>query len=161
MEMRQMKGMEIARMGKIQKMKEGYRVPSQTEKGGFYQVSEEDFTCTCPDSQKRKQTCKHAFALRYYLKTEWDTPQGTIVKEKRLTYPQAWKAYTKAQTSEVKMFDELLSDLVESIEEPEQGMGRPRVPLKVGPSAQSKRSIHSYPAAALIPFTRTRRVRSR
>lgn len=131
MEMRQMKGMEIARMGKIQKMKEGYRVPSQTEKGGFYQVSDEDFTCTCPDSQKRKQTCKHAFALRYYLKTEWDTPQGTVVKEKRLTYPQAWGAYRKAQTSEVKMFDELLSDLVESIDEPEQGMGRPRVPLKV------------------------------
>jgi transposase len=48
----------------------------------------------------------------------------------KLTYPQQWSAYNEAQTSEVRLFDELLRDLVEGIEEPEQHMGRPRLPLK-------------------------------
>ncbi len=132
MEMRQIRGMEIARQKTkmIRPVKDGgWLVQSQSDKDRAYRVNEE-FDCDCPDSQGRKITCKHAFAVRYFLKTEWDTPNGKVVKEKRLSYPQAWKAYTKAQTSEVKMFDELLSDLVESIEEPEQDMGRPRVPLK-------------------------------
>ena len=129
MEMRQIRGLEIARQKQIKPMKDGgWRVPSQSQEG-FYRVSE-DFNCTCPDSQMHKITCKHAYAVRYYLKTEIDTPQGKVVKEKRLSAPQAWGAYRRAQTSEVKMFDELLSDLVESIEEPAQDMGRPRVPLK-------------------------------
>jgi transposase len=132
MEMRQIRGLEIARQqGKqIKPMTNGngWRVPSQSG-DGFYRV-DEDFVCTCPDSQKRKCTCKHAYAVRYYLKTEIDTPQGKVVKEKRLYRPQAWREYTKAQTNEVKMFDDLLSDLVESIEEPAQDRGRPRVPLK-------------------------------
>lgn len=130
MEMRQIRGMEIARLKQIKPMKNGgWRVPSQSDKDGFYCVSE-DFVCTCPDSQKRRCTCKHAYAVRYYLKTEWDTPQGKVTKEKRISKPQAWAAYRKSQTNEVKMFDELLSDLVESIEEPAQDMGRPRIPLK-------------------------------
>jgi len=131
MEMRQIRGMQIARAKTkmIRQVKDGWLVQSQSDKGTAYRVNEE-FSCTCPDSQMHKTTCKHAYAVRYYLKTEIDTPQGKVIKEKRLTYPQAWSAYRKAQTSEVKMFDELLSDLVESIDEPAQDMGRPRVPLK-------------------------------
>ncbi|MFA5929548.1 MAG: transposase [Candidatus Micrarchaeia archaeon] len=129
MEMRQIRGMEIARQKQVQKQKDGgYRVHSQSG-DGFYHVSE-DFNCTCPDAQFHNRTCKHAFAVRYYLKTEIDTPNGKVVKEKRISKPQAWAAYRQSQTNEVKMFDELLSDLVESIEEPAQDMGRPRVPLK-------------------------------
>jgi len=42
----------------------------------------------------------------------------------------AWKSYTAAQNDEVRLFDKLLADLVESVKEPEQGIGRSRVPLK-------------------------------
>ncbi len=131
MEMRQIRGLQIARAKTkmIKQVKDGWLVQSQTDRATSYKVDEE-FACTCPDSQMHKTTCKHAFAVRYYIKTETDTPQGTIVNEKRISKPQAWAAYRKAQTSEVKMFDELLSDLVAGIEEPQQDMGRPRVPLK-------------------------------
>ncbi|MCG8670884.1 MAG: transposase, partial [Pseudomonadales bacterium] len=90
----------------------------------------EDFNCTCPDAQFHQKTCKHAYAARYYLKAEWDTPEGTIVQEKRISRPQAWAAYRQAQTSELRRFDELLADLVQGVQEPPQGMGRPRVPLR-------------------------------
>jgi len=132
MEMRQIRGMQIARAKTkmIKPVKDGgWLVQSQTDKDRIYKVDEE-FMCDCPDSQMHKTTCKHAYAVRYYIKTETDTPQGVMVKEKRISKPQAWAAYRKSQTNEVKMFDELLSDLVENIEEPAQDMGRPRVPLK-------------------------------
>lgn len=40
------------------------------------------------------------------------------------------EAYNAAQTFEIKLFDELLKDLVNSVEQPEQIMGRPRLELK-------------------------------
>lgn len=108
--------------------KDGWIVPSQSSSKRYF-VSE-DFVCDCPDSESRKVTCKHAYAARYYLQIEQDTPEGTQTTKVRLTYPQAWKAYNEAQTNEVRLFDELLKDLVEDIEEPEQkGRGRPRLPL--------------------------------
>jgi transposase len=96
---------------------------------GDYRVDEE-FICNCPDSQKRKETCKHAYAVRYYLKTEIHTPQGVKVVEKRLSAPQVWAAYDAGQTQEIKLFDELLKDLVAGIDEPAQAFGRPRLSLR-------------------------------
>ena len=58
-----------------------------------------------------------------------DTPQGTVTEKVRLTYSQAWSAYNAAQTEEIKIFDALLKDLVKAIPEPEQKMGRPRLPM--------------------------------
>ena len=46
-----------------------------------------------------------------------------------LTYAQAWNAYNEAQKAEVRLFDELLKDLVKTIPEPEQTIGRPRLSL--------------------------------
>ena len=118
MDMRQLRGMEIVKeKGKyIKKINDGWLVPSQTTEEA-YKVSE-DFTCTCPDSQKRSSTCKHAFAVRYYLEVEKDTPQGVKTEKVRLTYKQAWAAYDAAQTNELNLFDELLKDLVQSVDEP-------------------------------------------
>ena len=39
-------------------------------------------------------------------------------------------SYNAAQKAEVKLFDELLKDLVKAIPEPKQTMGRPRLPLR-------------------------------
>lgn len=128
---RQQRGYQIFQTKTIKKhpKKQGWIVPSQTNFGKRYFVDEE-FVCNCADSQTRHTTCKHAYAARYYLQIEQDTPEGTETTKVRLTHPQAWRAYTEAQTSEVRLFDELLRDLVSGIEEPLQiGPGRPKIPL--------------------------------
>jgi transposase len=107
---------------------DGWIVPSQTS-NRKYHVTEE-FVCDCPDSEYRKATCKHAFAARYYLQIEKDTPLGTETEKVKLTHKQAWKAYNEAQTNEIRLFDELLKDLVDGVEEPPQQMGRPRLSLR-------------------------------
>lgn len=63
--------------------------------------------------------CKHIMATRYYLQVEKDTPTGTVTEKVHLTYTQAWNAYTEVQKAEVKLFDELLKDLVQCIPEQE------------------------------------------
>lgn len=126
--MRQIKGLEIARKHDIKPTKDGWLVKSQSSED-CYKVTE-DFVCTCPDSQKRNTTCKHSFAVRYYLQVEKDSPEGVKIEKVRLTYPQAWKAYDAAQTNEINLFDDLLKDLVQSIEEPAYSFGRPTMSKK-------------------------------
>jgi len=48
----------------------------------------------------------------------------------KTSYPQDWPAYNEAQKEEVRLFDVLLRDIVEAIHEPDQKMGRPRLPLR-------------------------------
>lgn len=131
MDRRQMKGKLIAQQSVIRETKGGWTVRSQSK--DHYYLVDEEFNCNCPDSQYHKTTCKHAFAVRYYLKTVVETQKGQIITEKPITYSQMWKEYTKAQTSEVNMFDKLLSDLVQNIEEPAQDRGRPRLSLSLFP----------------------------
>jgi len=108
-----------------------FKVKSQSG-SGYYEVKETQYgmTCTCKDFQNRGGKCKHILATKYYLEVEKETPQGIHLEKVQLTYDQAWKAYNEAQKAEVKLFDELLKDLVEAIPEPEQHMGRPRLPLR-------------------------------
>ena len=159
MEQRQIKGMEIVKtLGKyIKPIEGGWTVPSQSS-NDTYKVNEE-FVCTCPDCQTRNVTCKHAFAVRYYLQAEQDTPEGVKTNRVRLTYPQAWKAYNAAQTTEVREFDRLLSSLVKEVAEPEQKMGRPRMPLQEGLfcSIQKVYSQLSSRRAASLYFNATER----
>lgn len=126
---RELRGIEIARTGGIEeKAMNIYKVPAQGG-SGYYIVdfNEHEPTCNCPDCQTRHVRCKHQFAVEYFLKFERDKLGNmTVTETKRITYPQNWKAYNKAQTSEVESFDVLLKDLVGSVEEPEQHMGRPK-----------------------------------
>ncbi len=126
---RQQRGYQIFKNKTIKRhpKKGGWIVPSQNSSRRYF--VDEEFVCDCADSQTRHTTCKHAYAARYYLQIEKDTPEGTETTKISLTYPQAWKAYTEAQTSEVRQFDELLRDLTEDLDEPEQRMGRPRIPI--------------------------------
>ena len=86
-------------------------------------------TCTCPDFAYRGGKCKHIVATKYYLEVEKNTPHDVVYEKVQLTYAQAWNAYNEAQKSEIKLFDELLKDLVQAIPEPEQTMGRPRLSI--------------------------------
>lgn len=120
--MRKVKGMSIAKEHKIKQVAGGWIVPSQNSNQTYF-VNEHDFECDCPDCKNRQLTCKHAYAVKYFLGIE--KADGTTEKV-RLTYKQAWHAYNQAQTSEVKQFEVLLSDLIESVDEPiREGAGRP------------------------------------
>ena len=121
----------VEKSGQIQKIDEhSFTVKSQTGHG-IYEVKTTDkgMTCTCPDFIKRGLPCKHILATRFYLEVPGDTPKGTVSEKIHLTYAQAWSAYNAAQTEEIKIFDALLKDLVKAIPEPEQKMGRPRLPM--------------------------------
>jgi len=126
---REGRGKVIASQGdQIKKVNDHqFKVKSQSG-NGYYDVQETNsgMTCTCPDFIKRGGKCKHILATKYYLEVERETPQGTVTEKVHLTYTQAWNAYNEAQKAEVKLFDELLKDLVQAIPEPEQTMGRPR-----------------------------------
>lgn len=121
---------------KLKQRQEGvFEVASQFEQNKQYKVIKNynGWVCTCPDYQKNHSTCKHAYAVQYYLQKITTDKTGKItVTAKRLTYPQAWHAYNQAQTNEVNMFDKLLRELVENIEEPapRKGAGRPSLSLK-------------------------------
>ncbi len=129
---REARGKAIADQGnQVEKVNDTlYKVKSQSG-SGCYEVkkTKNGPTCTCPDFLYRGGKCKHIMATRYYLQIEKDTPTGTVTEKIRLTYKQAWDAYNAAQKAEVKLFDELLKDLVKAIPEPEQTKGRPRLSL--------------------------------
>jgi len=129
---REVRGKTIATQGnQIKKVTDhSFKVKSQSG-NGFYEVKETKtgMTCDCPDFVYRGGKCKHIQATRYYLEIEKDTPNGTVTEKVHLTYTQAWNAYNEAQKAEIRLFDELLKDLVKAIPEPEQTMGRPRLSL--------------------------------
>lgn len=128
MNLRQQKGMQIARDNAIKESKDGWLVKSQSS-DSCYKV-DSHFVCNCPDSEKLGIICKHAYAVRYYLQVEKETDRGTQTEKIRISSKQAWKAYTSAQNEEIRLFDRLLRDLVENILEPKQTMGRPRLSLR-------------------------------
>jgi transposase len=111
---------------------ESYFVPSATNAGSGYIVDVSGSRCTCPDFEETGRPCKHFWAVRYF-RHELEMPDGTTVvtQEIRVSYPQAdWGAYTRAQCNEEATAKSLLASLCDGIEQPEQKMGRPRLPLR-------------------------------
>jgi len=131
MDTRKVKGYQIAQQKQVKETKDGWLVKSQSNMG-FYKVSD-TFICNCPDSELHNATCKHAYAVRYYLDIEMHKPEGIKNERVRLTYEQAWSVYNKAQTSEGKLFDELLADLVKEVADPKpiQIHGRPHLDFNI------------------------------
>lgn len=129
---RKEKAQAILRMENgVKKVDSGtFEVRSQTGIGAYRVENRGKWNCNCPDWIKREEDCKHVYASRYFLQIEHDTAEGIVVEKVPITYSQAWTAYNAAQTNEIRLFDELLKDLVQSIpNEPQVGAGRPRVPL--------------------------------
>ena len=135
MDGRQIRGLEIAQKGGIEEGMKGYIVPSQNGSGNYIvQRIGGHYTCTCPDCQTRNVKCKHQYAVEFWVQKTQDA-QGntTVTKAMRITYPQNWKTYNKAQTQEITLFDQLLKGLVENVEDntPEQrGRGRPALSIR-------------------------------
>ena len=132
-DIREERGKAIANQGdQIRKVSDySFKVKSQSG-NGFYEVktTRDGMTCTCPDFVYRGGRCKHILATKYYLEVQKETPQGIVTEKIHLTYSQAWNAYNAAQKAEVKLFDELLKDLVKAIPEPTQTFGRPRLSIQ-------------------------------
>ncbi len=126
MEMRKAKGFEIAQTKQIVKKYDGWVVPSQTKSSKTYFVNQE-FVCNCPDSELHNTTCKHAYAVRYYLDIEVETPEGKRIEKKPIAYSQIWSVYDKGQIQEKEKFMDMLADLIKEVPEPNYVFGRPRI----------------------------------
>jgi transposase len=110
-----------------------YLVPSQTLNGGTYVVDAMASTCTCPDFETNgpDHRCKHLWAV-LIVRREVTAEDGTTVvteQEVRISYPQNWPAYNRAQMEEKSRIEILLKGLCEGIVQPSQTNGRPRLPL--------------------------------
>jgi transposase len=137
-EYRKQRGIEIAKVARIDRKGETFLVPSMSG-NGRYVVNPAANTCTCPDHATRGCKCKHLYAVEMFVSTETteNADGSTTVTEtvaikatKRTTYPQNWPAYNAAQTTEKDHFQSLLFDLCKGIQTPaQQGRGQRRLPL--------------------------------
>lgn len=130
---RRQRGLEIAATQVIDRNAAGdFMVPSQSATTRRYRVQQgpDGFTCACPDFELTGRTCKHGYAVEFYLRRE-TKPDGTVIETRaaRVTYTQPWSAYNRAQTTEKDQFCTLLRDLVADVPSPEQKRGRPALPL--------------------------------
>jgi transposase len=136
---RQERGMILAATKRIRNQAGRWVVPSQTGEGSYSVfIKQTEHSCTCLDYETRRQDCKHIYAAIHVMRREENPDGSTTVTEvtatfagtQRKTYPQAWKAYNAAQTTEKDKFQSLLVDLCKGIEGPEpKKTGRPRLPL--------------------------------
>lgn len=132
----QERAIRLAAKSKIYRKADGsWSVPSQAGDGRYVIKMGEKPTCTCAYHDTYGTTCKHIFAVNYFLSYELNEDGSETVTEtvtvtsKRKTYPQQWSAYNAAQVSEKTEFQRLLYSLCSGIEEPLQVKGRPRLPL--------------------------------
>lgn len=128
---RQQRGLAIAAIAPIKLDRYGYKVPSQSGNGSYLVNLEFGPYCTCPDFEKRDPLpCKHVYAVQVILQRE-QQPDGTAVETRqvRVTCGQDWAAYNAAQVHEGELFGVLLRELCDTVEQPPQLAGRPRLPL--------------------------------
>lgn len=134
MDLRQLKGQQIAHALKVIQKNELWLVPSQSGPTK-YKVNPDPQKphCTCPDFEFRQTRCKHIFAVEITIRREQSADGQMIVTETlkvtQKTYSQDWPAYNAAQTQEKDQFQILLHELCKGIGEPSQKMGRPRLPF--------------------------------
>jgi transposase len=138
MDLRQMRGMELAETRTIRKRDGWWWVPSQTGSKLYrVQLTKKFATCECADFESRGQACKHIVAACVMqIKQEQNadgtttvTKSVTFTAEEKTTYPQKWSAYNEAQTSEQDKFLALLADLCSGLPVLPSKTGRPRLPL--------------------------------
>ncbi|HUQ71978.1 MAG TPA: transposase [Planctomycetaceae bacterium] len=136
MEAREERGLTIAALFPIKRKGNAWVVPSQSGNGKYTVVPHpEHFHCSCPDHETRGIKCKHLYAVEFAMKRE-QAEDGSVTEtreikltEKRTTYPQNWRAYNRAQTTEKSAFRTLLHNLCKGLQDPPSGNGRPRLPL--------------------------------
>ena len=132
MDMRELKGLEIAARTKITFDGDAWVVPSQSGNGKYRVLLKPEAACTCEDFQLRREACKHVIAARLVMEREHSgkAPKvDTDVAPKRPTYKQDWPAYNQAQMTEKHRLQELLVDLCRNLPEPPYKGGREPTPI--------------------------------
>jgi transposase len=135
MDMRELKGLEIAARSKLAFTDGAWVVPSQTSASVKYRVTLSPVGCTCDDFGLTGKACKHIHAARLVQERDHggQSPKiDTAVIPVRPTYGQKWSAYNEAQLTEKNRLQALLFDLCRGVPEPERPadkVGRKPVPL--------------------------------
>jgi transposase len=130
LQIRKQRGAQIAKEGRVILRGHKWIVPSQnTTKKYEVKLLMNKQTCSCLDYQLRERKYKHIFAVEMTVERQIDS-QGNVTFSKRITYSQKWSAYDKSQQEEKARFLELLSDLIQDVEEPSYTFGRPRIPIR-------------------------------
>src|SRR5262245_12688051 len=137
MNSRQLRAEQIVADGNITVGPGYYSVGSQYGAGRHRVVVDGLFpSCSCDDFEATGRDCKHLLAVRQWLEVKAGAapaPKPEVVAEPvpRKTYPQRWKEYNLAATTEKAWFISLLVDLTSAIPEPERvnQRGRP-IPMR-------------------------------
>jgi len=114
---RAQRGYEIFKNDGVKEGFKSWKVTSQSKRISYF-VDLELTRCGCEDFKNRNIKCKHLYAVEYHLKAL--QPPEKVVSLKKQTYPQDWKKYNAAQTSEKAAFQYLLAELCKTIVEPPQ-----------------------------------------
>ena len=120
MNMRELKGLEIAARMRLVYQDGAWIVPSQSGNGTYKVTLRPVVSCTCDDFTLQQKPCKHVHAARCVQEREHggQTPaRDTDTLPTKPTYAQLWPAYNLAQTTEKHRFQELLIDLTRGIPE--------------------------------------------
>jgi transposase len=127
MDMRELKGLEIAARAKLVFQGGAWLVPSQTS-GAKYRVTLSPDSCECEDFQLNQKTCKHIHASKLVQERDHGGKAPVLDTDsvpRKPTYRQNWPAYVAAQTGEKHYFRVLLHGLCQGVPEPKrEGCGR-------------------------------------
>jgi hypothetical protein len=135
-DMRQLKGLEIAARFKID-FKDGVWVVPSSSGNGKYQVvlDANGDTCSCEDFGLRRLACKHIYASKIVRDRDHGgkNPPFEVREDeaipKRQTYKQNWPLYNEAQVTEKRRFQVLLADLCRYVPQlPNPHRGQQRAP---------------------------------
>ena len=132
MDLRELKGLEIAARCRIVFDGGMWLVPSQSGSGTYRVTLQPEVSCQCEDFQLRRQPCKHVIAARLVQERDHGGKApaiDTAAVPKRKTYTQDWPAYNLAQTTEKHRLQVLLAELCRGVEELPYKGGRPRIPI--------------------------------
>lgn len=133
-ELKLRKGEELENSGNAVREGEHWLVHSQNENRNYVVNFVGDLAiCTCPDFERRHRSCKHIMAVKIALKREGKQESGIDVTVHKVTYPQDWPNYDKAQINEKRLFMWFLQDLLRSIDDDERSTsmrGRKPVPFR-------------------------------
>jgi transposase len=128
MDMRELKGLEIAARCRVGFRDGAWIVPSQSGSGSYrVLLLPQGDSCPCDDFQLTQKPCKHVHAARIIRERDFGGKAPALDTDtvpKRPTYKQNWPAYNLAQNTEKHRFQELLSDLCRGIEEPAPVAGK-------------------------------------
>ena len=132
MEVREHRGLQIAASSNITQTDGYWVVPSQRSGKSYIVYLTPVPSCTCADYESRRKSCKHIYAVLYWLQHQQlgtEVPAPPKPARKNSVIKREWSAYNQAATKEKNLFQSLLSELCKGIAEPPQVMGRPRVLL--------------------------------